>query len=107
MTVLDEWLNRNADYDVALRDEYEVLSTVGSKVSDALSKAIAKAKAAERAARDRLPPDTRGLVVIMAEIGRGGMNGAVIAIEETRGKLIAAIAASGTATAEPGTSTAP
>jgi hypothetical protein len=27
------------------------------------------------------------LVIIMAEIGRGGMNGAVIAIEEARGKL--------------------
>ena len=31
--------------------------------------------------------------MIMAEIGRGGMNGAVIAIEEARGKLIDALAA--------------
>jgi hypothetical protein len=30
-------------------------------------------------------------VVIMAEIGRGGMNGAVIAIEEARAKLADAI----------------
>jgi hypothetical protein len=29
----------------------------------------------------------------MAEIGRGGMNGAVIAIEQARGRLISAIAA--------------
>ena len=45
----------------------------------------------ERKAKDRLPPDTRGLVLIMAEIGRGGMNGAVIAIEEARGQLSAAV----------------
>jgi adenosylcobinamide amidohydrolase len=38
-----------------------------------------------------LPPDTRGLVVIMADIGRGGMNGAVITIEEAKGKLSAAL----------------
>ena len=40
-----------------------------------------------------LPPDTRGLVVIMAEIGRGGMNGAVIAIEEARATLTDALEA--------------
>jgi hypothetical protein len=28
------------------------------------------------------------MVLIMADIGRGGMNGAVIAIEEARGRLI-------------------
>jgi hypothetical protein len=103
VTVLDQWLSRNADYDVALRRLYEVISTVGNRVTDAVRKAIAD----EQAAKDRLPPDTRGLVVIMAEIGRGGMNGAVIAIEEARSKLIDAIAASGPAPAEPGTSPAP
>ena len=103
VTVLDEWLNRNADYDVALRGLYKAISTVGGRVTDATRKAIA----AEQAAKDRLPPDTRGLVVIMAEIGRGGMNGAVIAIEEARGKLIAAIAASAPATPEPGSSAEP
>ena len=80
MTVLDQWLDRNAAYDRALRDLYTVIPKVGSRVTDAVRKAIA----AEQAAKDRLPPDTRGLVVIMAEIGRGGMNGAVIAIEEAR-----------------------
>jgi hypothetical protein len=103
VTVLDQWLNRNADYDVALRGLYKVISKVGTRVTDAVRKAIA----AEQAAKNRLPPDTRGLVVIMAEIGRGGMNGAVIAIEEARGKLIAAIPASAPATPEPGTSAAP
>ena len=32
-------------------------------------------------------------VVIMAELGRGGMNGAVVAIEQARGRLTAAIQA--------------
>jgi hypothetical protein len=103
VTVLDQWLDRNADYDHALRGLYQVISKVGSRVTDTVRKAIA----AEQAAKNRLPPDTRGLVVIMAEIGRGGMNGAVIAIEETRSTLIDAIAASNPATAEPGSSAEP
>jgi hypothetical protein len=89
VTVLDEWLNRNATYDKALRGLYLAYSRVGNVVTDALRDAIA----AEAEARRNLPPDTRGLVVIMAEIGRGGMNGAVIAIEEARGRLTAALAA--------------
>ena len=91
VTVLDEWLGRNAAYDVALSGLYAAYRNVGTKVTDELRDAIA----AEAAARENLPADTRGLVVIMAEIGRGGMNGAVIAIEETRGRLTAAIDAAG------------
>ncbi len=86
VTVLDEWLGRNAAYDVALRGLYKV-SPVGGRVTPAFREAYA----AEAAARARLPPDSRGLVIIMAEIGRGGMNGAVIAIEEARGRLSAAL----------------
>jgi hypothetical protein len=98
VTILDRWLDRNAAYDVALRGLYEAISTVGDTVTDAIRDAIA----AERAARDRLPPDTRGLVVIMAEIGRGGLNGAVITIEEVRGKLISAVDAARASGAQPG-----
>ena len=89
VTVLDEWLDRNAAYDVALRNLYAEYARVGNTVTQALRDAIA----AEAEARRQLPPDTRGLVVIMAEIGRGGMNGAVIAIEQARGRLTAAIGA--------------
>ena len=89
VTVLDAWLDRNATYDVALRGLYVAYARVGNRVTDELREAIA----AEKAARENLPPDTRGLVVIMAEISRGGMSGAVIAIEETRGRLTAALAA--------------
>lgn len=87
VSVLDQWLDRNAAYDVALRGLYVAYHRVGTRVTDELRVAIA----AEKAARANLPPDTRGLVVIMAEISRGGMSGAVIAIEETRGRLTAAL----------------
>ena len=107
VTVLNEWLGRNANYDKALLAEYEALSVVGTRITEAQSQAIAEAKAAEKAARDRLPPDTRGLVVIMAEIGRGGMNGAVIAIEQARGRLSDAIAASTLSVGAPGSSDEP
>lgn len=91
VTILDQWLDRNAAYDVALRGLYAAYAKLGSKVTDELRDAVA----AESAARRNLPPDTRGLVVIMAEIGRGGMTGAVIAIEQARGRLTSAIAAAG------------
>ena len=46
---------------------------------------------AEKQARASLPGDTRGVVVIMAEVAQGGLNQAVIAIEEVRGTLAAAL----------------
>ena len=104
VTVLDQWLDRNAAYDQALRNLYKLISKVGSRVTDAVRAAIA----AEQAAKNRLPPDTRGLVVIMAEIGRGGMNGAVIAIEEARAALSDAVAAGDAAAQpEPGSTSGP
>ena len=87
VSVLDKWLDRDADYDVALRNLYSAISKVGKKVT----KATLAAAKAEAAARARLPADGRGLVIIMADIGRGGMNGAVIAIEEARAKLADAL----------------
>ena len=87
VSVLDEWLNRNGDYDVALKNLYTAIKKVSKKVTDATRQAVK----AEAAARARLPPDSRGLVIIMAEIGRAGMNEAVIGIEEARGKLTDAI----------------
>ena len=87
VSVLDQWLDRNADYDVALRNLYKAISKVGKKVTAATRVAVK----AEVDARARLPPDSRGLVIIMAEIGRGGMNRAVIAIEEARAKLTDAL----------------
>ena len=104
VSVLDQWLDRNATYDKALRNLYVEIAKVGRKTTEALKKAIA----AEKAAAAQLPPDTRGLVIIMAEIGRGGMNGAVIAIEEARAKLSDALdAVDAGPSSDPGASPAP
>jgi hypothetical protein len=98
VSVLDDWLTRNGDYDAALRNLYKAISKVGKVVTDATRAAVK----AEAAARARLPRDSRGLVVIMAEIGRGRMNGAIIAIEEARAKLTDALEAGAAPSDQPG-----
>ena len=90
VATLDEWLDRSAGYDAALRELYDALRKNDGRVNTAVRRAME----AEQKARDRLPADTRGLVVIMSDIGRGGMNDAVIAIEQARGQLADALAES-------------
>ena len=46
----------------------------------------------EQAAKDRLPPDTRSLVLIMSDIGQGGINDAAIDIEQAKSDLEEALA---------------
>jgi hypothetical protein len=87
VTTIDAWLDRNAAYDTALKRLYRALRDVGGRVTNEVRDAIA----AEKAAKDRLPPDTRGLVLIMSDIGRGGMSDAVIAIEDAKGRLAEAL----------------
>ncbi len=87
VTILDEWIRRNRTYDEALRRLYELLGEARGRITPEIRAAFE----AEEAARRDLPPDTRGLVVIMAEIGRGGLNQAVIAIEQARGRLALAV----------------
>jgi hypothetical protein len=104
VSVLDEWLTRNENYDVALQNLYTALSKVGTKITKETRAAVA----AEADARARLPPDTRGLVVIMAEIGQGGMSRAVITIEEARAKLTDALESATTVPSEvPGSTDGP
>ena len=87
VTVLDQWLERNAVYDKALSALYDALDSVGGKVTSKVRKAIT----AEKAARAQLPPDSRGLVIIMGDIAQGGLSGAVVAIEQARAQLSAAL----------------
>ena len=87
VSTLDEWIRRNRRYEDALRELYLAVDESGGTRTDRVREALAE----ERAARDQLPPDSRGLIVIMAEIGRGGLNGAVITIEQARGQLAAAV----------------
>ena len=89
VTVLDQWLERNTTYDKALRALYVALARAGGRITDD----VRDEREAEQAARRRLPPDSRGLIVIIAEIGRGGMNGAVIAIEEAKARIADAVVA--------------
>ncbi|HEX5590652.1 MAG TPA: hypothetical protein VFX65_10220 [Candidatus Limnocylindrales bacterium] len=93
VAVLDTWLSRNRRYDAALAGLYAALRDSGGVVNDAVREAYRE----EAAARAVLPPDTRGLVVIVADIGRGGLNQAVIAIEQARGRLSLALEALGPA----------
>jgi hypothetical protein len=89
VTTLDGWLDRNAAYDAALRALYAALIESDGTVTPA----VREAAQGETDAKARLPGDSRGLILIMSEIGRGGMNGAVVAIEQTRGRLADALAA--------------
>ena len=102
VSTLTEWLDRNADYDAALRRLCVALRDADGRVTPDLSAAIE----AEQAARDRLPPDTRGVTVILAELARGGLNEVAIAIDEARGRLDRAVDAAGPA-ASPSRATGP
>lgn len=87
VSTLTDWLNRNAAYDAALRNLYQSLVDARGRVTNQVRKAFAE----EAAARDQLPADTRALVVIMGDLARGGLNEAVISIEQARGALAAAL----------------
>jgi hypothetical protein len=87
VSTLTQWIDRNVEYDTALARLYTATIAGKGKVTQAMKDAAI----AERKAREFLPSNTSGLVIILAEIGRGGLNQAVIGIEETRAKLQAAI----------------
>jgi hypothetical protein len=89
VATLDEWLGRNRRYDAALVTLYTALRDTGGIIDEAAREAYRE----ESVARAALPPDPRGLVVIVADIGRGGLNQAVIAIERARGSLSLALEA--------------
>ena len=87
VATLVTWLDRSAAYDATLRNLYQSLVDAKGRVTDEVRTAFA----AEKKARSLLPEDTRALVVIMAEVAQGGLNQAVISIEEARGTLAAAL----------------
>jgi len=93
-TVLDEWIKRNGDYDKALQALYRALVESGG--SPFTAKVVA-ARRAERAAFEQLPPDRRTIIVIVAEVARGGLTQAVLAIEDAHGRIDDALAEAGAA----------
>lgn len=102
VSTLDQWIERNAAYDAAVRNLWSALEKSNGRVTAA----VRKAAEAEQAAKAALPPDTRALVIILGDVARGGLNQAVIAIEDARGRLNAALAAA-QAAGEPSASPAP
>ena len=87
VTTLTQWIDRNASYDAALARLYKATIAAKGRITSELKAAAI----AERRAHDLLPANTTGLVIILAEIGRGGLNQAVIGIEQTRARLQAAV----------------
>lgn len=98
---LDTWIDRNATYDTAVGDLWAAVLASPTTVTPAIRAAAGR----ERAAKAQLPKDTSALVVILGDVARGGLNQAVIAIEEARGRLLDALAAA-SAQASPGASPA-
>jgi hypothetical protein len=83
VTVLDEWIARHLRYDKALTALYKALQA--GKGRNTLD--VQAAFREERLAFAQLPADSRSIVVIVAEIARGGLNQAVLAIEDARGRI--------------------
>ena len=86
VSILTRWIDRNAAYDAALRKTWTLLSKSKGRVTPEVETAFTEM----RAAQAELPADSRALVVIMSDVARGGLNQAVIEIEQARGRLSAA-----------------
>jgi hypothetical protein len=88
VTVLDAWLVSHVRYDAALNALYAALARSGGKTNLTVQAAYRE----EKIARGLLPSDNRSLIVIVAEFARGGLNQAVLAIEDASGRIDAALA---------------
>lgn len=87
VAAVTDWVDRNAAYDAALRVLYETVIAADGRATAEVQAALA----AEREARARLPEDNRALIVIMSDLAQGGLNQALIRIEDARGRLQAAV----------------
>jgi hypothetical protein len=83
VSTLTEWLRRNQNYDAALRRLYVISSKSPTRITAQMRLALA----AEKKARAELPKDTSGLVIIVSDVARAGLNQAVIAIQKARTEL--------------------
>ena len=88
-TVLDDWIARHDRYDKALTKLYQVLKASGGVRNPTVDEAYRQ----ENLAREGLPSDNRSIVVIVAEVAQAGLNQAVVAIEDARGRIDDAVAA--------------
>jgi hypothetical protein len=86
VSILSRWIDLNATYDAALRKTWTLLDKSKGRVTKPIEDAFVEL----RTATAELPADSRALIVIMADVARGGINQAVIEIEQARGRLSAA-----------------
>jgi hypothetical protein len=82
-TILDDWITRHQRYDRALLALYKALKASGGVRNPVVDAAYRE----ENLARQGLPPNNREIVVIVAEVAQGGLNQAVVAIEDARGRI--------------------
>jgi hypothetical protein len=87
-TVLDDWIARHLRYDKALLALYTELKKSGGVRNPRVDAAYRE----QTLALAELPKDNREIVVIIAEVAQAGLNQAVGAIEEARGRIDTAIA---------------
>lgn len=87
VAAVTDWVDRNEVYDAVLRVLYETVIAAGGQATAEVQAALA----AEREARGRLPEDNRALIVIMSDLAQGGLNQALVRIEDARGRLQAAV----------------
>jgi hypothetical protein len=90
-TVLDEWISRNRNFDVALRRLYRTLRTC-SCPNGPFTPEVQIANRDYEHALDQLPPDRRTIIVIVSEVTAGGLTEAVIAIEDAQSRIDDALA---------------
>ncbi len=98
VSILTEWIDRNSAFDSAAAELYKLLQASPRKVTPAIKTAFASLSTAKQ----NLPPDTRGLEVILDDLARGGLNQAVITIEDAKGNLASAVALIAAANPPPG-----
>jgi hypothetical protein len=91
VTVLDEWIQRHTAYDAALENLYKGLQKSNGRNTLIVQQLVRQ----EAAARANLPPDNRAIIVVVAQIAQGGLNQAVIAINEAQGRIESALAETG------------
>jgi hypothetical protein len=89
VATLVEWIRRNRDYDEAVRALYVASAASPDRVTPEIRAALAN----ETQARARLPESTRPLSIVMTDIAQGGVNQAVISVEQARGEVADALAA--------------
>ena len=88
-TVLDAWIAVHLRYDQALLALYQALEASGGVRNATVDAAYRE----QTLALAQLPADNREIIVIVAEVAAGGLNQAVVGIEDARGEIDAAIAA--------------